>query len=129
MIEIEIPNDVRKYDSKLIGPFTARQAICAVVGGIIVFAGLQIFSFLPTDMKMVLSMLLASPALLLGWYKPFGMKLEDFLKTAFISAMLSPKHRVYKTENIYAENEVPEDAQKTKNQKKSKAPVSKSAYK
>lgn len=30
MVEIKIPKEIRTYESKIIGPFTIRQAICAV---------------------------------------------------------------------------------------------------
>ena len=31
MIETKMPKDIRAYKTKLIGPFTGRQAICVVI--------------------------------------------------------------------------------------------------
>ena len=35
MIETKMPKDIRAYKTKLIGPFTGRQAICVVIAGIV----------------------------------------------------------------------------------------------
>lgn len=102
MVEIEIPKDIRKYDSKLIGPFTTRQTICVIIAGVVAVAAYRCLDSFSGDLRLMISGLLAAPALLFGWYKPFGMKMEDFLRTAFVSTVLSPKKRKYKTQNIYA---------------------------
>lgn len=35
MLEAQIPKDIRKYESKLIGPFTLRQTITFVIAGVL----------------------------------------------------------------------------------------------
>ena len=49
----------------------------------------------------IMCMIIGVPAFLFGWFKPYGMHIEDFLKTAFISNVLSPRRRKYKTVNVY----------------------------
>ena len=48
-IELEIPKDIKQYEPKLMGPFTARQVFClipALGGGVAIFWGLK--NILPT---------------------------------------------------------------------------------
>lgn len=104
MIEIEIPKDVRQYESKLVGPFTTRQTVCLVIGAGLAFAFYKLFPGLPSDIRIFASGIIAAPVLLFGWLKIYGMKLEDFLRAALISSFISPKHRLYKTQNIYTDN-------------------------
>lgn len=108
MIEIEVPKDIRKYEAKLIGAFTARQAGCLVAAcAICVPVFFLLREAVPRDVLTLLIMILAVPFVLIGWVKPYGMKFELFAKTAFISNVLSPRKRKYVTMNVY-EYEDPE---------------------
>ena len=49
--------------------------------------------------------IVAIPPLLFGWFKPYGMKLEVFLRTAVISLFIAPKHRKFIINNYYHELE------------------------
>lgn len=129
MIEINIPRDIREYDSKLVGPFTTRQTVCLVVGGIAAFVTYKLLgntAFIGSDVRLFVSGLIALPALLLGWLKPYGMKLEDFLKSVLVSNFFSPKKRLYKTENDCFEKRKPMTEKEKKQWRKN---ISHSAYK
>lgn len=102
MIEIEIPKDINKYEAKLIGPFSTRQAACFALAALITvptFLGLS--QALPRDLCMIICIILAMPFILVGWIKPYGMKFEQFMKTAFISNVLAPAKRLYMTDNMF----------------------------
>ena len=129
MIEMKIPKELNRYEVKTVGMFTTRQAIALAVS-----IPLCILSWKLTH-QTIICMLIAIPSFLYGWYKPYGMHFEDFLKTAFISNVLAPKHRKYKTENFYEsireevlKEEMLENNQNKKN-KKQKYKKSKSAIK
>ena len=118
MIEIEIPKDIRKYESKLIGPLTTRQTVCAVFAcgiSVLIYTSLK---EVPSDIRFILITIFITPFLLLGWVKPYGMKFEHFAMTTFSSYFLSPKHRKYKTENFY-------DIKVVKKQNKKKRKINK----
>ena len=115
MIEVEIPKDITKFESKTVGPFSTRQAVCILIAAPIILGSYFLFDSLVSDTRLILSATLGLPILAFGWFKPYGMKLEDFLKSAFATAVLSPKNRLYQTENIYGDEIV--DA-KSKNNKK-----------
>lgn len=121
-IEIEIPKDITKYESKLIGPFTTRQTVCivpAVALGIFAFVGLK--NIIPSqDIRIGLVIISVLPFLLFGWYKPYGLPFEQFLKTAFISNVLAPKNRKYKTENTIIVDDSDEESDSNKKEKKKK---------
>ena len=118
MIEIEIPKDIRKYESKLVGPLTTRQTICAVITCATAFCIYKVTAFLPSDFRFILVGICVTPFLLLGWVKPYGMKFEQFVSTAFVSTIISPKHRKYKTINAYAPEINKDDKSKKKKKKK-----------
>lgn len=95
MIDMKIPKEINKYEVKTVGIFTTRQAIALVIA-----APLAVLAWQTTHLT-ILCMIIGVPAFLFGWFKPYGMHIEDFLKTAFISNVLSPRRRKYKTVNVY----------------------------
>lgn len=103
-IEIEIPKDITKYESKLIGPLTTRQTVCLVPGiglGILVFNVLK--PYLSQEMLIGVVMITSLPFLLCGFYKPYSMPFEKFIKSVFISMFIAPAKRKYITVNVYDE--------------------------
>lgn len=102
MIEIEVPRDVGKYEAKLVGAFTTRQIACFVAAcAINIPLFLILREIVPQDVATIVILLIALPFVLVGWIKPYGMKFEQFAKTAFISNVLAPKRRKYITLNNY----------------------------
>lgn len=103
-IEREIPKDISKYEAKLIGPLTTRQVIFGVPGAIV---GVGCFfltnKFLPSDVSTFISIFFAAPFLLCGWVKVYGVHFEKFVSMVFISQFVAPKHRKYRTENLYSD--------------------------
>ena len=102
MIEIEIPKDIRKYESKLIGPFTTRQAVCFVGGAVIAVPVFNICRQMGAfDLGSLLAICIFLPFILCGWVKVYGMTFEQFFQTFLYSEYLAPKKRKYITENIW----------------------------
>jgi len=102
MIEIEVPKDITKYEAKLIASFTTRQVGCLAIAAVIaVPTFLALRDAVPRDVATLIILLLVLPFVLLGWVKPYGMNFEQFVRTAFISNVLSPKKRKYVTMNVY----------------------------
>lgn len=100
MIEIRTIKDINSYETKLVGPFTGRQALCLAIA---VPVGWKLYAmispFVSTDVATSLLFIPAVIAYLFGWYKPYGMPLEKFLRSIFVTTVLAPSHRVYKTVN------------------------------
>lgn len=97
-IEIKINKDVGSYEAKFIGPFTKRQDICIALAAPACWW--IYFGLAPVISKDVAGFLVFIPAVLaalFGWIKPYGMPMERFLRSVFISMFLAPAHRKYKT--------------------------------
>ena len=102
MLEIRVTKEIRDFEPKVIGPFTFRQLICLGIGSPIVYFILKYFSPLVTvDIAAFLCFPVAAIAYLIGWYEPYGMKTEKFIRSIFINRILAPAHRKYKTVNTH----------------------------
>lgn len=102
MLEIRVTKEIRDFEPKVIGPFTFRQVICLGIGSPIVYFILKYFSPLVTvDIAAFLCFPVAAVAYLIGWYEPYGMKTEKFIRSIFITRILAPAHRKYKTVNTH----------------------------
>lgn len=131
-IEIKIPKEVNRYEAKAIGPFTMRQLVCVLIClpiGVGIFVLLK--PYLGTDLAGFCVLPPAAVAWLFGWYKPYGMKFEKYMKTVFVNSFLAPSKRVYKTENYYSEilKEIAKEDAELESQKDKKGKKSKSRKK
>ena len=121
-IEKEIPKDIKDYKPKLIGPFTTRQICClapALALGVGVFFGLR--TVLSSEVRLFLITLAAVPFFLIGWYEPYHMPFEKFIKTIFVSTVLSPVIRKYKTERMqYEDDAIKQQVSKSSRNKRKK---------
>lgn len=102
MIEVAIPQDIRKYEAQAIGPFSLRQL--ASLGGVLAVAyGVYFLEKAAgiDPMTVPLFMIFPVPIALFGWYKPYGMHFEEFVGKAFQDNFMAPKVRKYKIENTW----------------------------
>ena len=102
MIELPVPKDISQYESKLIGPLTARQTAAAVAAGALVIAVQKFAPIENKDVKMTLSIIVAVLPFLFT-LKIYGVYMEKFIRTAFISMVLAPNVRKYRTRNLFDE--------------------------
>lgn len=99
MIEIRINKDVGSYEPKIVGPLTARQSVCVASAAPVCIGIYQALSpVLGVDVAGVLVAIPAALAWLFGWYKPYGMKTEQFIRSVFVNMVLAPTTREYRTE-------------------------------
>lgn len=95
-IELEVPQDITSYDTKLIGPFSLRQTICFIpAAGACVAAFVWLPKILPQTICPLIGVLVAVPCILCGWVKIQGLPFEKFVLSAFTSNFLSPSKRKY----------------------------------
>lgn len=101
MIEIKIPQEINKYESKAVGPLTTRQVVCVVLAGILCIAFFKIFKGLIADDALYATcFLIAVPFALIGWYKPYGLPAEKFFIAVLFNTIISSTKRFFKSENI-----------------------------
>jgi hypothetical protein len=108
MIDRKIPRDISKYETKLMLGFTTRQIVIGAPGIALAVAVYFLLKNEIGDSALFLALLSAAPFLAFAAYKPLGMPLEQFLKTAMLPLLLAPANRRYQTENTYREVLKPE---------------------
>lgn len=102
MIEMYVEQDIGSYQTKFIGPFTLRQTICLLIGAPLCWTMYRYLS--PVLSRDLTGFLIAIPAFFftaVGWYRPYGMKTEQYLKAVFVCRYLYPRMLKYKTANCY----------------------------
>lgn len=100
MIEVKIPQEIRQYDAKMIGPFSFRQAICGVAAiGIAYILNRFLKGVVPQDALIGLIMLVCVPLALIGWVKPYGMRFEKFFVAVLFNTLLSNPKRYFQSKN------------------------------
>lgn len=118
MIEMEIPKDVMAVETTLVGPLSARQAVCFGITGIVEYGYYMMISRmgLGLDMDNLIGMgvLLALPILAFCFVKPYGLPLERYIVNVFCLAYLAPRIRTYQIQNLYLEDEKPDVQSKQK---------------
>ncbi len=102
MVSVEMNDDIRKFETKLIGPFTKRQTICFVVG---IAYSLPVAMLVPTSLtnKIFIGLILAIPALICGYAKMDGMYMESLFFRVIYLLFLTPSKRKYVTVNSFRE--------------------------
>ena len=103
MIKVQMTDDIRKYETKIIGPFTGRQATCVGIGLVV---GFVIASLIPTtwDNKLVIALFLAMPIWICGWIKVSDTPLEIFIIRIIYTFVLTPTKRKYKVKHWLKED-------------------------
>lgn len=104
MLEIPILKEIRAYETKLIGPLSFRGLICvsASVAGAYAAYALQMYVLGMDTPLGWLCFVAAVPGAAFWVIKPYGLKLEVYLKSAFVDTFVAPKRRVYQQELTYA---------------------------
>lgn len=102
MIEIEIPKDIKDFEPKFIGPFTLRQGICFIAFLVVLLGGYYLLGNIFTNgLRVLIPLALSMIPILTGWYKPYGMKFEEYVVSQLFTTILPPKKRLYKIENEF----------------------------
>lgn len=112
MIEIRITKEISDYEPKLLGPLTLRQSACVAAGAPFCYLIVRYLGpILTTEVAMFFCFIPAGIAYAFGWARPYGMKMEQFLRSVFVNRFLAPTHRKYKCRNV--QEMVIADAEKT----------------
>ena len=93
MLQVEMTEDIRKYDTKFLGPFTKRQTICVFLSLISLPIGFLI-PFSEPAYRIVAICLLAAPIAMCGWVKMDGTYLEVlFIRYLYLTVLTPPKRK------------------------------------
>ena len=105
MLETKVPKDIRKYKTKLMGPFTWRQLICIVISltvDILLFFLLCSMLNVPLNIFIYILIFIDVPIMAFT-LEPYGIRMEKYLKNVLLTSFLYPTKRIHKTELIKQE--------------------------
>ena len=106
MFSIDVPKDVRKVQSKFIGPLTFRQTIWGLIGGACGYLASALHkAIMGPDVPVsgfVVMLFMTIPGII-GFIPLKGMPAEKFLKYAILSTFIYPTKRKYVIKNQYGE--------------------------
>ena len=100
---VSIPEDIYGYESKSIGNFTVRQAVCFLVALVIIAPTLFLLYWLTgsIDISATTAFLLGAPVLLCCFIKQDGQTLEKVIWYKVLWKFRYPHKRPYQMENLY----------------------------
>lgn len=107
MIIMPVPKDVRDFKPKFIGPFSKREfigVVAAVVIAVLTFALTYPFSMgMTVNQRAVIVLIPGVVPLACGFIDIQGMPIWVYARNLLIQNFLAPRHRVYRTDNNFAE--------------------------
>lgn len=101
MIEVDIPSiDPIQHEPKLIFGLTMRQALCVIVGGGLGVGAYFLMNMLVGEQNLCIisALTFMLPAVALGWYRPYNMKCEEYLRLLYFNTFESYPQRILKTD-------------------------------
>ena len=109
--------DIDKYEAKLFGPFTLRQAIILAIGVVLVYLAYLAVSSMTEEMsfKVITCGIVFTPFALVAYWKPYGMTLPTYLKNYYEYHFLSTKERTINAPTLDTElDKAPVDKKESK---------------
>lgn len=100
MIEIDIPSiDPIQHEPKIFFGMTSRQ--CLIITPAAALGGIMFWLTHGISMEVAMGACIAcvAPAILFGWYKPYNMRFEAYLKLIYYNEFISSPKRIYKTDS------------------------------
>ena len=102
MVEMRITKEIGNYKPRVVGPLNFRQLVCVgIAAPVCYFIYMYLSPQITRDLAGFFCILPAAVAGLFGWYHPYGMNTEQFIRSVFVNIFLAPSHRKYKTENQF----------------------------
>lgn len=100
MISIEMTDDIRKFQPKIVGNFTMRQIVCTALGlGISLPLALALCD--TWDNRLLIIGLIGAPIVACGFTSMNNLPLEIFAIRYVYFKFLTPRKRKYKIENSF----------------------------
>lgn len=102
MVEVEMSDDIRKYETKTAGPFTTRQLVFLVIAFIYALP-IAIMVPIAIEYKILVAILLATPCILCGYVKMDGVNFEILVLRMIYLYFLTPAKRKQIVKNPFRE--------------------------
>ena len=102
MAFVPVPKDLSKVKTKVVFNLTKRQLIFFSLGAMVaipIYLGIR--KAIGNDFALMVLIVVAMPFFLLGIFEKDGIPLEKYAIYIIRQKFISPKIRIYKTENFY----------------------------
>ncbi len=102
MAFVPVPKDLSKVKTKVVFNLTKRQLIFFSLGAMVsipIYLGIR--KAIGNDFALMVLIVVAMPFFLLGIFEKDGIPLEKYARYIIRQKFISPKIRIYKTENFY----------------------------
>ena len=98
MIEVEIPNNIAEYKTKLLFGLTGKQVACVALTATCIFLDFKFLKpYIGETFAIFLAVIPAFLAAMFGWVEPYGMTFDKYLKSVLLQAFIAPRKRKAKT--------------------------------
>lgn len=97
---VPMPDDIRTHDTKILGPFTKRDLICACIG-LVYTVPLVALLPLSLDNRFLVLIICIIPPILCARVKVKGLNFEVFALKLLYLNYLTPRKRKYRSVNRY----------------------------
>jgi hypothetical protein len=121
MIDVEMSDDIRKYETKTFGPFTTRQIACIGIGAAFAIPVGMLLPIEDISNRILVIAVLLMPFILCGYVKMDGTNFEVIALRWLYLYVLTPAKRKLVQPNVYKEK-VAADKAKDEQIKLSKLP-------
>lgn len=99
MIEIDIPAiDPIQHEPKIFVGMSGRQCLCIVPGAALAVGAYFLLGQINSDLAFFGAAAFLIPAVLMGWYKPYNMKFEQYVQLVYFNTFVANPKRIYKTD-------------------------------
>ena len=126
-VNVQMSDDIRKYETKTVGPFTTRQLVCILIA----FAySIPIGILLPISIsnKILVITFLAAPVILCGYVKMDGTNFETLVIRYIYTHFLTPPKRKYISPISFREQMTQQEERLKKERIKKMSPEKKKAF-
>lgn len=124
MIEVKVPKDILVYETKFVGPLTAKQLVCAVVAVLIDFMLYNLVLeplHVSQEALFYIIALIDVPIFALSMKNPMGIPMKDYIRLFTTYTLAAPRKRKNYTEFTKKEQLSDKEKKKIKKSKVHKA--------
>ena len=104
MLRVNIPKDIRSYESHIVAGLTARNCICLGIGAFFCYLSyihIMVPNHISINDGVPMWVAIMIIPFLFGFVKPYSMPFEKFLRIVVITSIIAPHRRLYHTVNTF----------------------------
>lgn len=101
MLKVPMNADIKEYSPKVVYGLDKRQLVCTTIALSYGLPFMRFATALEITDRIAVAIILMMPVLACGWLNMYGLPMERFLWHIIVHHIMTPKNRIYKTENSW----------------------------